>query len=299
MERLLPQTLSVFSLRLISLFFFLGMGAEICSAEVAIPPLSGRVIDQAHLLNSVDRAGIEGVLSALEREKGTQVVILSIPSTAPETMEQYSIRVVEAWKLGRSKIDDGVLFLIAPKDRAARFEVGYGLEGAVPDAIANRILDERVLPNFRVGDYSRGIREGVEALTRVIRNEPLPPPKIRKSTSSETIQLTLFLIFFAGPIGGQILKSIFGPFLGSLVGGGLTFLLASFALSIAMSIFCGVIAFFFILLSDSLTAISPYRSRSYRGYGGGFGGFGGGGGSSGGFSGGGGNFGGGGATGRW
>ena len=142
-----------------------------------IPPLANRVTDATGTLTESDKADLESFLAAVEAQKGTQIAVLIVPTTQPEALEQYSLRVVEAWKLGRKKVDDGFLFLIAKNDRAMRFEVGYGLEGALPDALCKRIIDEIVTPSFRSGDFPGGIHAGLEAAVKAIQGESLPPPE--------------------------------------------------------------------------------------------------------------------------
>src|SRR3979411_3047383 len=129
-------------------------------ADVAVPPLTGRVVDQTGTLSSGDIASLTQTLRSLEARKGSQIAVLIVPTTEPETVEQYSIRVAEAWKIGRRKIDDGALVVIAKNDRKLRIEVGYGLEGALNDATTRRIIDEVITPNFRAGDFAGGISAG-------------------------------------------------------------------------------------------------------------------------------------------
>lgn len=282
--------------RILFLVLLLGtLGPGRVFAEVAIPPLTGRIVDQVGLLSPSDKAQVESVLRSLEMEKGSQVVVLTLPSTSPETIEQYSIRVAEAWKLGRKGIDDGALLIVAHGDRTVRIEVGYGLEGALPDALANRIIEEQIIPHFQNAEFSAGIRDGVESINKVIRKEPLPESRRRKGTSENSLFSGIVFLFVLGPLLGQFLKSLFGPLLGSFLAGGLAFFISSFLLPVWASLLLGILAFFVVLVSDGRSGISPFGSRSYRGYGGGFGG----GSSGGGFSGGGGSFGGGGASGRW
>src|SRR5471030_2155824 len=145
-------------------------------ADVAVPPLTGRVVDQTGTLSAGDIAALTQVLRDLETRKGSQVAVLIVPTTEPESIEQYSIRVAEAWKIGRKKIDDGALLLVAKNDRKPRIEVGYGLEGALNDASAKRIIDETITPRFRSGDFAGGISVGVDRIIRVIDGEKLPAP---------------------------------------------------------------------------------------------------------------------------
>src|SRR6202043_1557719 len=145
-------------------------------ADVAVPPLSGRVVDQTGTLSSDTIASLTQTLKGLELRRGSQVAVLIVPTTGPETIEQYSIRVAEAWKIGRKKIDDGALLVVAKNDRKLRIEVGYGLEGALNDVTAKRIIDEVITPKFRSGDFAGGISAGVDRIVGVIDGEPLPVP---------------------------------------------------------------------------------------------------------------------------
>ena len=143
-------------------------------AEIAVPPLTGRVVDQTGTLSSVDIASLTQTLKEFESRKGSQVAVLIVPTTGEETIEQFSIRVAEAWKIGRKKIDDGALLVIAKNDRHLRIEVGYGLEGALTDATTRRIIDEVITPKFKAGDFAGGVRAGIERMIGVIDGEKLP-----------------------------------------------------------------------------------------------------------------------------
>ena len=161
---------------LASAFFFLAI-ALVASAEVPVPPLKTRVTDLAGVLSVAQRDAIERTLADFESRKGSQIAVLIVPTTKPEEIAQYGIRVAEAWKLGRKGVDDGVLLLVAKNDRKVRIEVGRGLEGAIPDAVAKRIVAEIVTPRFKQGDFEGGIREGVDRIVKVIEGEPLPSPR--------------------------------------------------------------------------------------------------------------------------
>src|SRR6202166_4151995 len=150
--------------------------AVAAAADVAVPPLSGRVVDQTGTLSSGDVVRLTQTLKDLEARKGSQIAVLIVPTTAPETIEQFSIRVAEAWKIGRKKIDDGALVVVAKDDRKLRIEVGYGLEGALTDVTSKRIIDEIITPRFRNGDFAGGISAGVDRIIRVIDGEKLPAP---------------------------------------------------------------------------------------------------------------------------
>ena len=256
-------------------------------AEVAIPALDKRATDLTATLTAEQQTALEQRLTQFEQQKGSQLALLMVPSTQPEDIAQYSIRVVERWRLGRKSVDDGILLLVAKDDRATRIEVGYGLEGVIPDAVAKRIIEEIMIPHFRQGDYAAGINAGVDSLIGLIQGEPLPPPK-HNLNNDQLNQYFPFLCLLA-IAGGGILRAILGRFLGGLVNGGLVGVLVWFlggGLLFALGL-----AFMAFLTTQS-------NGRSYGG-GGGFGGGGGGGYSGGGFSGGGGGFGGGGASGRW
>jgi uncharacterized protein len=233
-----------------------------------------------------------------------------VRTTQPEAIEQYAIRVAEAWRLGRQKVDDGAILVVALDDRKLRIEVGYGLEGALPDATANRIIDEDIVPLFRRGDFYGGIAIGVDRMMRVIEGEPLPEPVQRSPAQDVPGLFTLlpFLFIFA-LVGGRILRSLFGRVGGALATGGLVGFLTWLLIGIlALSVGAGFLAFIFALgggIGGGPTGGGNgwYSRRHGHGWGypGGFGGggFGGRGGFGGGWSGGGGGFGGGGASGSW
>ena len=259
----------------------------VAAAEVAVPVLTARVTDLTGTLTAEQRSTLESRLQALETQKGSQIAVLLVPTTQPETIEEYSIRVVDQWKLGRKKVDDGVLLLIAKDDRKLRIEVGYGLEGALPDAIAKRIIAEDITPRFKQGDFYGGIVAGVTRIDAVIQGEALPSPR-QTSSDSTSIESYLPFLIFAALISGAILRRILGTFPGAMVNGGLVGIAAMvLGGGVMLAIIFGIVAFFFALIRS--------------GGGSSFGGGGGGGFSSGGggFSGGGGGFGGGGASGNW
>jgi uncharacterized protein len=262
-------------------------------ADVAVPPLSGRVVDQTGTLSSGDVAALTQTLKNLEARKGSQVAVLIVPTTAPETIEQYSIRVAEAWKIGRKKIDDGALLVVAKNDRKLRIEVGYGLEGALNDVTARRIIDEIITPKFRNGDFAGGISAGVDRIIGVIDGEPLPAPVPRQSSgSSHNFDPLNPFVLFAIFVVGAILRTTLGRLIGSVATGGVVGALAWFiAGSLAASLIAGAIAFIFTMFGDSVASSSGGGSGNWSGGGGSS--------DSGGFGGGGGSFGGGGASGSW
>ena len=264
-------------------------------ADVAVPPLTGLVVDLTATLSVDQVAALEQKLKAFEDRKGSQLAVLIVPTTQPETIEQYALRVVEQWKLGRKKVDDGALLLIAKNDRKLRIEVGYGLEGALNDATSKRIIDEIITPKFRNGDFTGGISDGADRILKVIDGEPLPAPKPEGelpdlSAIGEYFPFLLIIVL----VGGGIFRAIFGRLLGSLVaGGGVAFFIWFFLGVLPIAAVGGLIAFVVTMIGDSIVSSGGGRG----GYGGGFSS--GGSSSSGGFSGGGGSFGGGSASGSW
>ena len=260
-----------------------------------VPPLEARVTDLTGTLTQAEQAALEAELAGFESRKGAQIAVLIVPSTEPEAIEQYSIRVVDAWKLGRAAPDDGALLLVAKDDRAMRIEVGRGLEGALTDLVSKRIIADTIAPFFRQGDYAGGIAAGVGQMIRVIDGEPLPEPDRGWGGGTERLAGMLPFLFGLVFVGSMVLRAIFGRALGSVATGGATgvivwWLTQVFGLAIAV----GIVA---IIGSLLLGIAGPHRWSSRPGHGGwSSGGWTSG---SGGFRGGGGSFGGGGASGRW
>lgn len=258
------------------------------SAQVAIPPLLGHVTDQTGTLTPAQQSTLEQTLLAFEAKKGSQLAVLVVPTTAPEEIEQFSLRVAEQWKLGRKKTDDGAILVVAKNDRALRIEVGYGLEGALSDIISKRIISETITPRFKQGDYFGGIEAGIAQIIRVVDGEPLPAPTNRPADSYQDIRQLVPLLFIVALAVGGILRSVFGKIPGALITGAVVSALAWFVIgTLFLSMLAGLGAMVFTLLGSTRVLY-------------GMGGFGGGGrGGGGGFRGGGGGFGGGGASGRW
>jgi uncharacterized protein len=271
-------------------------------ADVAVPPLTGRVVDQTGTLSADDIATLTQTLRGLELRKGSQIAVLIVPTTEPETIEQYSIRVAEAWKIGRKKVDDGALLVVAKNDRKLRIEVGYGLEGALTDVTARRVIDEIITPKFKSGDFAGGISAGVDRIIGVVDGEPLPAPEPQQSFGGSDRFDLMFnpLIIFGIFVGGAILRTVLGRLIGSVAAGGAVGVLAWFLIgSLVFSVISALVAFAFTMFAES-TASSNGRSGGWSGGGSSWGGSSGGSSSdSGGFSGGGGSFGGGGASGSW
>lgn len=262
-------------------------------AEVPIPPLAARVTDLTGTLSAQQKGELESRLAAFEAKRGSQIAVLMLPTTKPEEIEQFSIRLAEAWKIGRKGVDDGVIVVVAKDDRRLRIEVGYGLEGVIPDAVARRVIDERMTPRFKEGDFHGGIRDGVDQLMRLAEGEKLPEPAPRAASRggrdpvSALFDYAVPALFFI-VIGGGILKLLLGRFAGSLATGALLGLAALLFLNVIAALIAAVMGFLFAFANTG----------TGRG-GGGWSSSGGSSSSGGGFSGGGGSFGGGGASGRW
>lgn len=261
-------------------------------ADVPIPPLSARVTDLTGTLTAQQKGELESRIAAFEAKRGSQIAVLMLPTTKPEEIEQFSIRLAEAWKIGRRKVDDGLILVVAKDDRRLRIEVGYGLEGAIPDALARRIIDERITPRFKEGDFYGGVRDGVDQLIRLAEGEKLPEPAARAASRGDRDPVSA-LFDYAVPalvfivIAGGVLKLLLGRFAGSLATGALLGLAALLFLNVIAAIVAAVMGFLFAFANTG------------SGRGGGWSSSGGSSSSSGSFGGGGGSFGGGGASGRW
>jgi uncharacterized protein len=268
-----------------------------------VPALVAHVIDATGTLQAGQQAALEAKLAALESTKGSQVVVLMVPTTAPEDIASYANRVGNTWKIGRKDVGDGVLLVVAKDDRKLRIEVAKALEGAIPDLAAKQIIDEALTPRFKAGDYAGGLDVAVDQLAARIKGEPLPSVTRADNAGIDPRgdgfqwwDLAIFL-FVAVPVVGGIVKRIFGRGLGSFLTGsavgGVALLVTS---SMVLAVVAGLVAMLFTLLASLSTG-----GRSSGGWGGGGGGWSSGGGSDGGgfSSGGGGDFGGGGASGDW
>ena len=294
-------------LMLAMLLPLLGISAAMAQAPVApVPELTGRVIDQSGTLSSSDVQSLTAQLKKLEDETGAQVVVLMVPTTAPEDIASYAWRVASSWKLGRKEIGDGTLIVVAKNDRRMRIEVARKLEGAIPDIMAARIIDGAMKPRFRADDYAGGLSAAIDQMGLLIHGEKLPAPiqtPQRASPSwTEHLDFLLPLLLFGIPVGMAMARAIFGRFIGSLVVAGVVgFGVYVFTASLIAAGIAAVVGLLFTLLSNISGGGGgggPYIST-----GGGGGGWSSGGGGSdcgGGFSsGGGGSFGGGGASGDW
>lgn len=259
---------------------------------VAVPPLNALATDLTQTLSAEQLATLEARLRDFQSRKGSQLAVLVVPSTQPEAIEQYAIRVVDQWKLGRKRVDDGVLLLVAKNDRTVRIEVGYGLEGALPDAICNRVIAEVLTPRFKQGDYFGGLDAATAQLMKLIDGETLPdlPPTAREGDVNLQ-RIAPILLVLALMVGG-VLRRALGRMPGAVVAGatvgGLAWLISG---TVFVAMMGALIAFVATLLNGSGRGLGGYGAwsggSSGRNSGGGFGGGGGGG------------FGGGGASGRW
>ncbi len=264
------------------------------AGSVPVPTLNMAVTDLTQTLTAEQVATLEQQLRDFSMRKGSQLAILIVPSTQPETIEQYSIRVVDQWQLGREKTDDGVLLLIAKNDRAVRIEVGDGLEGAITDAVASRIIRQRIVPQFQSDNYYQGISDATTRLMQLIEGEALPETEPESSNNLSRFEnvpwpLLLFVVF----AGGGVLRGIFGRMgAAGLTSGAVGLLIWLFMGSLLFALLAAVFAFVFVLGSGGNGG--GWSSGPRGGWRGGSGGWGGGG-----FRGGGGGFSGGGASGRW
>jgi uncharacterized protein len=285
------------------------------ASALEVPPLRGRINDYAGLIPAGKAQELEARLARFEQETGHQIAVLTIPSLKGDSLEEFSIRVAESWKIGRKGFDNGAILVIVPQERKLRIEVGYGLEGVLPDAIASRIVREVIVPDFRADNYVGGIEAGVDAILKVTRGEPLPerarePARKQQSQTSSLPTILVLTAILALFIGMTRRRTVSGA-LGGAAAGVLTTLFSTgpFGLGLLLATVVGTILG---ALGSSMSVASsggqwtaPARGRrgGWSGgfYPGGFGGgrFGGGGFGGGGFSGGGGGFGGGGASGSW
>jgi uncharacterized protein len=253
-------------------------------ALVAVPDLSRRVTDLTATLGAAQAAALESKLSAFETQTGSQIAVLIVPTTEPEDIAQFGIRVADQWKIGREPFDDGVILIVAKEDRRLRLEIGYGLEGAIPDAIAKRVIAETITPYFKTGDYYGGIDAGLLQLMRLIEGESLPPPRAATKNGEDT---AFVLLVVAGSLAGWLLSALMSrPAAGGIAA------LGSGVVGATLLGFTPVLLFIAVFVFFSVVAGFRQGGGWSSGRGGGYGG-----GDS--WGGGGGGFGGGGASGSW
>ena len=277
-------------------------GAAHAQDTLPVPPLTGRVVDQTATLTPAQAQALTDKLAAIETRRGTQLVVLIVPSTQPEDIATYGQRVADSWKVGRRDVGDGIVIVVAKNDRRINIEVAKALEGAVPDVLAGRIINDQIKPAFRANDYAGGLNAAIDRLDKAIGGEGLPAPSrsANRSASGFDLQDLAIFLFVGVPIVGSVLSAIFGRKLGALLTGGavggIGFWLTA---SLLVAAGAGLVALFLV---GVMGMGSGRLGRSSGGpiiWGGGGGGFGGGGGGGGFSSGGGGSFGGGGASGSW
>src|SRR6267154_187851 len=279
-------------------------GLPAASGEVAVPPLSAHVTDLTGTLSAQQIRDLESRLAAFERGKGSQIAVLMLPSTQPETIEEYSIRLADAWKIGRARVDDGVILVVAKNDRKLRIEVGRGLEGAIPDGIAKRVIAEVITPHFKANDVYGGISAGTDALMKLIEGEGLPAPRSGVTVDGVHHAIdfqTIFLLFVALVVTHALLQRLFGRVAGAGISGAIVGAIVwAVAGVLVFAVLGGLIGFVIALVNGMGGRRGGWTSGGWPGGGwSGGGGFGGGGFGGGGFSGGGGGFSGGGASGSW
>lgn len=290
--------------RLVVLLAALAVLSLRAQEPLPVPPLTGRVVDATKTLSPGEIQQTETRLAALERDKGVQIAVLIVATTAPEDIESFGIRIAEQWKIGRKGVDDGLIVIIAKNDRAMRLEVGYGLEGVIPDAVANRLINEYFIPRFREGDWAGGLMAGFDRIAQLIEGEPLPPPKAQPLPKGESLQSLVVFFFLLVFLVGGVLRALFGRFGGATAVGGIAGIAGWMLIgSLLLAAGVGIVAFILTLFGGAGPGVRGTHGKGWPGGHGGLGGwgggFGGGGLGGGGFRGGGGGFGGGGASGRW
>lgn len=290
---------------LAALCLLMTSAAVLAQGVLPVPALAGRVMDQTGTLDAAQQAALTQKLASIEQTLGSQVVVLLVPTTQPEDIAAYAQRVGDNWKVGRREVGDGLLIVVATQDRRVRIEVAKALEGAIPDLMAQRIINEHITPAFKAGDYAGGLNAAVDAVAARIKGEDLPAPQAAAPADAFGLDMDvegwLTFLFVAVPMGGAVFTSMLGRKLGALatgaVFGGVGWL-ATASVWLAGLIGVGAVLMVGLLGSDAARRASRGSGRST---GWGSGGTGGGWGSGGGgfSSGGGGDFGGGGASGRW
>lgn len=305
------------ALRMVGGWLLLSLAFALCLPGFAraqdlqpVPPLQAHINDLSRTLAASEAAQLEQQLAGFEAQHGTQIAVLLVNSTAPEDIADYSQRVAESWKLGRARVGDGLLLVVAVQDRRVRIAPYKALEGTIPDVLAKRIIDQQMVPAFRQGDYAGGLRQALDQLQALITGEALPAPADSATGApGAAVDLVEFamLLLVAVPMLAAVLRQWLGQRLGALVGAGVVgWVVWQISGRVWMALLAALIGFFASLVSRGLPNSGLRRSRWARhtdiGHGGwGGGGFGGGGG--GGFggmsSGGGGDAGGGGASGSW
>ena len=303
-----PRALALAGAFLASLALSLAAWGDASTDPVAVPKLTAHVTDQTGTLSAAERDALDAKLAGFEKERGSQVAVLIVPTIGSEAVEEYAGRVTDAWKLGRKGVDDGVLFLVAKQERKIRIQTGRGVQGTLTDALSRRIASDIVAAKFRTGDFAGGLNDGADAIMKAIAGEQLAMPEPRTQAHTGKVDsgfggysnLLVFALLLV-PIAGMVLRGIFGRFIGATATAGVTAFAAWAILgSLVIVVIAALGAFVFTLLSGMGGGRGMLPGGFFPG-GGMSGGSWGGGGSSGGggFSGGGGGFDGGGASGSW
>ena len=273
-------------------------------ALAPIPALDAPVVDTTGTLSAAEVSRLQAQALDLQRRKGSQLQVLIVPTTAPESIEQYAQRVYDQWKLGRKGVDDGVLLLVAKDDHRARIQTGYGLEGAIPDIAAGRIIQEYLVPKLRAGDFAGGLDDATAQLVRLIDGESLPAPMAPSASGGGddfgALFLPIFLLLVFRSMFGGLPRIVRMPLFAGAAGL-VTWLLTSSLPITAIAAVIGLLIGAIGVSSRRYARDSGWGNWGGGSSGGGWSGGGGGwsGGGGGGWSGGGGSSGGGGASGSW
>lgn len=278
-----------------------GLLASGVFAQQPVPALTARAMDSTATLSAEQLRALEAKLTEFEQRRGTQIVVLMLPTTQPEDIAAYANRVADRWKIGRKEVGDGLLLIVAKQDRQVRIEVARALEGAVPDLAARRVIDQAITPMFKQGNFYGGLDAGLDQLFAYVTGENLPAPKASPSGKAgfEWMDLAVFL-FIAVPVVGSVARGILGNKWGALATGGVAGVIALLVTaSLLVAAIAALLGLVFTLISRAAGQSGGGRGGGGTHWGGSSGGFGGGGGGGGFSSGGGGSFGGGGASGGW
>lgn len=239
--------------------------STLMAEPLPVPEVTDHIYDSVNMLEADTRAELNQTLKKLEKDKGAQVVVIIIPTTGEESIEEYGIRVAESLAVGRKGVDDGVVLIVAKDDRKVRIEVGYGLEGAIPDAVANRIIQDRIVPAFRAGNFSTGIQDAVITLDKLVRGEALPDP-VQKFEDELALYSVFSLIGGIFTLVGVLVPLIVGRWLAItnfFISAGVGFLVYYLTDGWAFGLFaCGMVAFFIGIFGTVFSAASVAGSGS-------------------------------------
>lgn len=277
------------------LFALLVLPTAVTGAALQVPALKSRVNDYAGMLQPATRQQLEQVLRLFEEQESTQIAVLTINTLGGDSLEEFSLRVAETWKIGQKEQDNGALLLIVRNDRKLRIEVGYGLEGSLTDLIAGRIIRDVITPHFRQGNFDQGVINGVNAMIDAVRGEFTSPQTVSRPKQSDDLWgMMVAVLFFPFMVIGRLFRShvVLGTIFGGILVPAMGMLAIGFSwliliIGVPLGMFVGFLASKLFGASGAL-AMGHYHSGGRSSWG-----------SGGGFSGGGGGFGGGGASGGW